>query len=614
MQFTILSDLQLSVSPAIGGPSGINNLTVPVFESPQTDANGGVISLVLDDVAQTTTARYTAMDGTITDTVLDVPYQGQFENGGLYDNTTGTVFDADAQTFMFTWWKDEPVETIFDEPNQPQLFVLQADDAGAITISGYHYFEPEEFVDDLTGDDAYYETFNEPLNLTSLGNGQIAVQTAQGGAAIAYAGDPDQDPTVLELLIGGPRVESHLMAIEDGRSLFIYEYFSETQPLRISIKLVDAEGNVIQTQGANFEAELAALGLEAATTTVDAAIDGNGDLVFSFTEDDVTYATTIDLLPVTEIEDPVDPNAATEDADILTLTDGDDVIDALGGNDVVRGLGGKDWIVGGAGDDSIDGGAGDDALISTPVVDPVDGETAVDPLPPSGGLYGGAGNDRINGRDGADYIEGGDGDDDLRGGMGSDETYTTDDGELHVAGIFGGEGNDFVRGNHGNDDLFGGAGNDNLNGGFGDDEVSGGTGDDKVSGFDGADQLFGGEGIDALHGGRGSDVLFGGDGDDVLRGAQDDDTLSGDGGDDLLIGGDGNDTFRYAADAENGTDTIKDFAQGEDVIELANFEITFDDIFLSQEDSFAVIEAGDTTIRLKGVNADDLSEDDFLLI
>lgn len=41
--------------------------------------------------------------------------------------------------------------------------------------------------------------------------------------------------------------------------------------------------------------------------------------------------------------------------------------------------------------------------------------------------------------------------------------------------------------------------------------------------------------------------------------------------------------------------------------------LTFEDIFLSQDESDAIIQAGDTTIRLKGVDVEDLSEDDFLL-
>jgi len=117
-----------------------------------------------------------------------------------------------------------------------------------------------------------------------------------------------------------------------------------------------------------------------------------------------------------------------------------------------------------------------------------------------------------------------------------------------------------------------------------------------------------------MHGGRGDDALFGGDGDDVMRGAEGADTLTGGAGDDLLIGGAGADIYSFDLSASNGVDLIKDFTIGDDKVELTgNAELTFDDIFLSQEDSVAVIQAGDTTIRLKGTDAEDLSEDDFLL-
>lgn len=219
-----------------------------------------------------------------------------------------------------------------------------------------------------------------------------------------------------------------------------------------------------------------------------------------------------------------------------------------------------------------------------------------------------AGDDTVFGRGGADLIDGGAGNDDLRGGLGDD---VNSDG---TSGIVGGIGDDFLRGNKGNDALFGGDGLDDLNGGFGDDVVFGGADDDKVSGFDGNDVLNGDSGNDRMHGGRGNDSLFGGDGDDTIRGAEGDDTLTGGDGDDLLIGGDGADTYSFDLTAVNGADVIKDFSVGEDKIALiGNNDLTFDDIFLSQEDSAAIIQAGDTTIRLKGTDIEDLSEDDFLL-
>lgn len=58
--------------------------------------------------------------------------------------------------------------------------------------------------------------------------------------------------------------------------------------------------------------------------------------------------------------------------------------------------------------------------------------------------------------------------------------------------------------------------------------VFGGAGNDHLKGGRGNDMLFGGDGKDDLFGGRGTDILIGGDGKDKLKGGH---------GDDLLIGG-----------------------------------------------------------------------------
>ena len=86
------------------------------------------------------------------------------------------------------------------------------------------------------------------------------------------------------------------------------------------------------------------------------------------------------------------------------------------------------------------------------------------------------------------------------------------------------------------------------------------------------------------------------------------------GGRNILIGGEGADTFRVN-DSNQGVDTVEDFEVGSDMVQvLSENELTFDDIFLTQEDSVAIIEAGDATIHLQGVDVDDLREDDFILI
>lgn len=76
---------------------------------------------------------------------------------------------------------------------------------------------------------------------------------------------------------------------------------------------------------------------------------------------------------------------------------------------------------------------------------------------------------------------------------------------------------------------------------------------------------------DVMLGKAGSDRLFGSRGDDFINGGKGDDLLSGEAGFDVLKGGTGRDTFDFFVDAVElpvGTDKIKDFTPGEDVIGL----------------------------------------------
>ena len=108
--------------------------------------------------------------------------------------------------------------------------------------------------------------------------------------------------------------------------------------------------------------------------------------------------------------------------------------------------------------------------------------------------------------------------------------------------------------------------------------------------------------------------MWGGAGDDSLYGGADDDTMSGDAGDDTLDGGAGDDTFVF--EAGHGNDTIKDFTDGEDLLDLsALVDITsFDDLTITQDGENAVIDLtahGGGTITLEGVTASDLDGDNF---
>jgi Ca2+-binding RTX toxin-like protein len=176
-------------------------------------------------------------------------------------------------------------------------------------------------------------------------------------------------------------------------------------------------------------------------------------------------------------------------------------------------------------------------------------------------IDGGAGNDKIYGLSGNDHINGDAGNDQIYGGSGNDV-------------LNGGTGNNIVDGGSGNDYIFAGGGNDTITGGSGYDTVDFGNATSGVSvnlnkhtatGF-GADTISGVEAVkgsafnDTLTGDKGSNYLDSGAGNDVLRGGK---------GADTLVGGTGNDTFVWGKkDIGTGIDTVKDFGNGHDVLDL----------------------------------------------
>jgi VCBS repeat-containing protein len=108
-------------------------------------------------------------------------------------------------------------------------------------------------------------------------------------------------------------------------------------------------------------------------------------------------------------------------------------------------------------------------------------------------------------------------------------------------------------GTKGDDALYGGAGDDVLKGGEGDDALYGRAGDDVLKGGEGDDAPYGGAGDDVLECGKGDDALYGEAGDDVLGGGKGDDVLHGGEGDDILVGGRGEDTALYVGDYNDYT-------------------------------------------------------------
>jgi hypothetical protein len=112
------------------------------------------------------------------------------------------------------------------------------------------------------------------------------------------------------------------------------------------------------------------------------------------------------------------------------------------------------------------------------------------------------------------------------------------------------------------------------------------NGDLDVRGGGGDDKLEGGNGNDTLVGGEGSDFILGGVGDDVIEGGE---------GSDVLVGGSGADVFIFRRKSEGAMGRekrteIKDFASGEDLIDLSQID-ALEGIYGDQSFNFIGVES-----------------------
>ena len=113
-------------------------------------------------------------------------------------------------------------------------------------------------------------------------------------------------------------------------------------------------------------------------------------------------------------------------------------------------------------------------------------------------IYGGSGDDIIRGMNGDDWIGGNGGTDFLYGDSGNDHILAGKDTDF----VHGGDGNDILSGENNNDYLWGDDGNDEL---YGDRPgTANKTTDPRV---DGNDELHGGRGSNRLEGGLGNDTF-----------------------------------------------------------------------------------------------------------
>ena len=229
---------------------------------------------------------------------------------------------------------------------------------------------------------------------------------------------------------------------------------------------------------------------------------------------------------------------------------GADTITALDGGNIINGGDGTNTITSGNGKDVIRAGIGADTIVA------------------------GAGADRIFIYGGADTSESGAGNDHLivdYSAMLTSVTGGVTSGNIAIG--YTGE----IADSAGNSIGFNGTENFTVTTGRGADDIKTGDGSDILSGGAGNDRLNGSGGNDVIDGGTGNDRVFGGNGSDTISGGQGNDVLTGGSGEDKMTGGAGADRFDFNALTESSIsaatrDTITDFNQGVDLIDLASID------------------------------------------
>ncbi|MEG4046529.1 calcium-binding protein [Microcoleus sp. Pol17_C1] len=144
--------------------------------------------------------------------------------------------------------------------------------------------------------------------------------------------------------------------------------------------------------------------------------------------------------------------------------------------------------------------------------------------------------------------------------------------------------------------------------------INGTNGNDNLTGTNGNDTINGLAGDDVLTGLRANDIINGGDGSDNLSGGKGFDTLNGGLGNDNLVGGAGNDVFVLGAGL--GVDTISDFANSQDTIQLIN-GLTFGQLSISPGTNGTLIRvasSGEVLASLTGVAPNFIGSEDFISV
>jgi len=187
------------------------------------------------------------------------------------------------------------------------------------------------------------------------------------------------------------------------------------------------------------------------------------------------------------------------------------------------------------------------------------------------------------------------------------DVLTGDNGANTISGL---RGADTISGGGGADTLDGGGGGDLIAGNDGKDVISGGGGKDTIEGNGGRDIISGGGGKGDLDGGGGRDMVSGNGGRNTVKGGGGNDTLVGGKGNDVLTGGGGRDTFQFTRG--DGRDTITDFDQLCDKIEIIDGADSFDDLMITQAGDDVRIKFANVVITVENDQAENFTAADFI--
>ncbi len=160
----------------------------------------------------------------------------------------------------------------------------------------------------------------------------------------------------------------------------------------------------------------------------------------------------------------------------------------------------------------------------------------------------------------------------------------------------------------------------------GDDLIFGGDGDDIILGLGGDDTIYGGEGADIIFAGTGADTIYGGSGDDTIfldSTGEEGSYRTVELADGSEFTGNVDDIISFDDALGSGNDTIHNFDQEHDLLDLSGLGLSKENVTITQEGDDAIIELsiGDIqqTITLVGAGEDvadiqdDLGTDDSFI-